>query len=111
MAAASLPVGPLAPATGKPEVSRLSMALGSGIGADEVAHDERGAGGVLADEGADQGGALLIVAGRLDHLQRHPDVEIGAGAAVHPVGDGVGDLAADRGAVGPAAGGAVGQSG
>src|SRR5437868_754527 len=41
MAAASLPVGPLAPAAGKPEVSRLSMALGSGIGADEVAYDQR----------------------------------------------------------------------
>ena len=67
-----------------------------GVGADQVAHDEGGAGGVLADEGADQGGARLIVARRLDHLQRHLDVVVGAGA----VGERGGDLAADGAASG-----------
>src|ERR1044072_8032507 len=105
MAAASLPFGPAAgPLFGKPEVSRLSIAR-SGVGADEIAHDERGAGGVLADQVTDERGARLIVAGRLDHLQRHLDVELVAAAAVDLAGDRIGDLAADAGAAGRIAGG------
>src|SRR5882757_1951909 len=96
MAAASLPFGPAAAtlATGIMS-SSLSIALAStGVGADEIAHDQSGAGGVLADEGADQSRARLIVARGLDHLQRHLHVVIGAG----PVGERGGDLAGNPGA-------------
>src|SRR4051812_31322204 len=105
MAAASLPFGPVAATRAAGISSSSSMALGSPVGANEVAHDQSGAGRVLADEGADQGGARLIVARGLDHLERDLHVMVGAGA----VGERGGDLAGDpRAAVAPVFG-AVGE--
>src|SRR3546814_7628156 len=47
-----------------------SRASGTGALLHQLAHDERGALRILADEGADQIGARLIARRGLDHLQR-----------------------------------------
>src|SRR6187402_1357038 len=94
IAAASLPAGASLGGAARIAGSASAILFGSRrhVGADQVAHHQGGTVGILADEVADQGGAIGVAGGGLDHVERYALFRI----VDRLVGERGGDLAAEH---------------